>query len=132
MLSSLIACLRRWASRLANDVVTVYLAGRDRRTPRLARLVALVVAAYALSPIDLIPDFVPVLGYLDDLILLPIGIMLVLRLLPPELLAELRAEAHRRGRLPHSRWAGAAIVAVWVAGTALVGCWLQQWLRCVP
>ena len=78
------------ARRIKQDVVAVYHAARDKRTPWAVRLLALLVAAYALSPIDLIPDFVPVLGYLDDLLLVPLGLLQVIRLLPPAVLADAR------------------------------------------
>ena len=74
-----------------------------------------VVAAYALSPIDLIPDFIPVLGYLDDLIIVPLGILLAVRLIPAPLMSELRQEAVRRAAAPTSRWGTAAIVALWLS-----------------
>ena len=85
-------------------------------------MLALMVAGYALSPIDLIPDFIPVLGYLDDLILVPLGIVLVLKLIPPPIMAEHRASALAQDR-PVSRVAALAIVCVWIASAALVG-WL--------
>src|SRR5687768_15685461 len=85
--------LRRWAKALKQQTLVVYYVARDRRTPWLARGLALGVAAYALSPIDLIPDFIPVLGYLDDLVLVPLGVMLVLRMVPEEVLADARGRA---------------------------------------
>lgn len=117
--------LRGWAKALKRDVVALWIAARDPRVPWHAKAVAGAVAAYALSPIDLIPDFIPVLGYLDDLIIVPAGIWLALRLVPPPLMAELRAEADRRAK-PTSKVAAAVIVAVWlaVAGTSL-GLWLR-------
>jgi len=119
----MIATLRRWATALKRDALTVWLIARDPRVPWYVKALALVVAGYAFSPIDLIPDFVPVLGYLDDLIIVPLGLWLVVRLTPPELVAELHGEAERRlasGR-PVSRVAAAVIVAVWVAAVGLVG-----------
>ncbi len=95
--------------------MALHLAARDPRVPWPAKAVAVCVAAYALSPIDLIPDFVPVLGQLDELVVLPLGVMLAVRLVPPEVMAELRAEAERRAGRPASRAGAAAIVAVWVA-----------------
>lgn len=77
------------------------------------------MAAYAFSPIDLIPDFVPVLGYLDDLLLVPIGLWLALRLIPPEVLAEHRAAAEAAADRPVSRWAAAAVILVWIAFAAI-------------
>ena len=99
---------KSWAREVKRDVVALYLAARDRRTPFVAKVAAAGVAAYALSPIDLIPDFIPVLGYLDDLVIVPLGILLVVRLIPPELMAEFRHEALHRGRLP-DHWGGAAV-----------------------
>ncbi len=84
------------------DVYAVYLASRDAPVPWYAKLVALLVTAYALSPIDLIPDFIPVIGYLDDLVILTLGVLLVIQLVPPELMAEHRAPAIRNDGLPKS------------------------------
>lgn len=105
--------LRAAARRLKRDVVAVFFAGRDARTPWLARLVALAVASYALSPIDLIPDIIPVLGLLDDLVLVPLGIALALRLVPPAVMAEARLRAEALAARPTSRAAAVAIVVVW-------------------
>lgn len=114
----------RWARDVKTDVVALYLAARDGRTPTAAKFVAALVVAYALSPIDLIPDFVPVLGYLDDLLIVPLGILCAIRLIPEALFAEFRRLAVDRGRLPASR-AGAALVAcVWIAGAAATVWWL--------
>ena len=112
--------LRRWARALKRDVVALYLAARDPRVPWYAKAVAACVAAYAFSPIDLIPDFIPVLGYLDDLIILPLGILLAVRLVPPDVMAELRAEADRRAARPTSRIAAIVIVALWLSAGALL------------
>jgi uncharacterized membrane protein YkvA (DUF1232 family) len=117
------ARLRRWARAVKRDVLAIWIAARDPRVPWYAKALALVVAGYALSPLDLIPDFIPVLGYLDDLILVPAGILLVRRLIPAELLAEHRAAAERMAGHPTSRTAAAVIVAVWVAAVALTA-WL--------
>ena len=87
-------------------------------------MVAACVAAYALSPIDLIPDVIPVLGYLDDVILVPLGILLAVRLVPQEIMAELRAEADRRAIGPIGRAGGIAVVAIWLAGTAAIAWWI--------
>ena len=97
----------------------IYLASRDPRVPWYAKVVALVVAGYALSPIDLIPDFIPVLGYLDDLILVPAGVLLVRRLIPPEIFAEHRPAAERAAERPTGRTAAAVIVAIWLGVVAL-------------
>ena len=91
-----LARLRRWVRAIKQDVVALYLAGRDPRVPWHVKAAVVAIAAYALSPIDLIPDFIPVLGYLDEVILLPIAIALVIRMVPDPLMAEFRAEAQRR------------------------------------
>jgi uncharacterized membrane protein YkvA (DUF1232 family) len=111
---------KAWARTIKRDVHALYLARRDPRVPWYAKLLATGVAAYALSPIDLIPDFVPVIGYLDDLIILPLGILLVIRLIPAEVIAEHRALADAVQDRPINRVAAVAIVAVWIAALALV------------
>lgn len=122
---SLLTTLRTWARSLKREVAALYFAARDPRTPRGVRILAIVVVAYALSPIDLIPDFIPVLGYLDDLILVPLGIWLVVRLLPPAVLAEARRRADAlAAKLPKVLLAGVLIVVIWL-GAAL---WLAWWL----
>lgn len=116
--------LTGWARSLKRDVIALWIAARDVRTPRLAKIVAGIVAAYALSPIDLIPDFVPVLGYLDDLILVPIGIRLVIRLIPGSLMDEFRAQAAHRLEAPRSR-AGVFVIAfIWTAAVGAFAYWL--------
>ena len=114
----MLARLKQWAKAVKRDVAALWIAARDPRVPRGVKLLCAAAAAYALSPIDLIPDFIPVLGYLDDAILLPLMIMLAVRLMPPALMAEFRAEAERRSALPASRAAAAAVVAVWLAASA--------------
>jgi uncharacterized membrane protein YkvA (DUF1232 family) len=111
--------LRDWARGIKRDVTALYFAARDPRVPWYAKAVALAVAAYALSPIDLIPDFIPVLGYLDDVIIVPLGILLAVRLIPADILAEHRAAASATGDKPTSRTAAAVIIAIWI-GLALV------------
>jgi uncharacterized membrane protein YkvA (DUF1232 family) len=108
------ARLKSWARDLKRDVVALWIAARDRRVQWGAKALAGAVAAYALSPIDLIPDFIPLLGYLDDLLIVPAGIWLALRLIPPALIAEFREEAARRAARPTSRAAAALIVAIWI------------------
>src|SRR5229473_4824884 len=103
--------LKDWARMIKRDVHALYLAARDPRVPWYAKVLAVVVAGYALSPIDLIPDFIPVLGYLDDLIIVPLGILLVIRLIPPEVMAEHRALAEAAHDRPVSRVAAAVIAA---------------------
>jgi len=108
------------AHRIRTEAHAVWLAARDPRTPLAAKLVGLLVAAYALSPIDLIPDFIPVIGLLDDAILIPCGVWLFERLIPPALMAEHRAAAEIATRRPVS-WPGVAIVvAIWAAAAWLI------------
>ena len=115
--------LKSWARGVKRDVHALYLAGRDPRVPWYAKALAALVAAYALSPLDLIPDFIPVVGYLDDLILVPAGILLVIRMVPSEIMAEHRATAAAALDRPVSRGAAIAIISIWVATIALSG-WL--------
>lgn len=115
--------LRAWARSIKRDLVAVYHAARDPRTPRAARVLAAIVLAYALSPIDLIPDAIPVLGLLDDAILVPLGLLLVIRLIPPDVMAEHRARAGDE-RLPRSRTAAAVIIGLWAASLAVGAAWL--------
>ena len=112
--------LKLWARETERDVVALWIGARDSRTPLVAKVVAALVAAYALSPIDLIPDFIPLLGYLDDLILLPLGIVLAVKLIPQDLMSEFRREAVQRMDRPNSLTGAIAIVAVWVAAAALL------------
>jgi uncharacterized membrane protein YkvA (DUF1232 family) len=120
-----LAELRRRARLLRQETHALYLAARDRRTPWYAKLLIAGVVAYACSPIDLIPDFIPVLGHLDDLILVPAGLALAIRLVPDSVLAECRARAQEaaRRRTPASRIAGAVVVLVWLALAALCCVW---------
>ena len=112
--------IQRWRQRvraLKQETYALFLAARDPRTPLAARLLVAAIVAYALSPIDLIPDFIPVLGLIDDLVLLPAGIALALRLIPADVLAASRVEAAKRldGRRPQSRAAAVVIVLIWLA-----------------
>jgi uncharacterized membrane protein YkvA (DUF1232 family) len=113
---------------LKRDVVALWIAARDRRVPWYVKALAGGVAAYALSPIDLIPDFIPVLGYLDDLIIVPGGIWLVVRMVPPDLMAEFREEAGRRLDRPTSTTAAIVIALVWAAAAALLIRLCLRWL----
>jgi uncharacterized membrane protein YkvA (DUF1232 family) len=113
------AQLRGWAEAVKRDVVALYIAGRDPRVPWYVKLAAVAVAAYALSPIDLIPDFIPVLGYLDDVIILPVALLLVIKMIPAPLMAEFRQEAQRRAERPTSRAGAILIVAIWIAAFVL-------------
>ena len=123
--------LRSWARTIKQDVFALYLAAVDPRVPVLAKIVAAGVAAYALSPIDLIPDFIPILGYLDDLVILPLGIMLAVKLVPADLMSEFRAAAVTHGRDPVLGKAGAAIiVSLWILSIAVAVLWLiTLWKR---
>ena len=113
--------LRAWAKSIKRDVIALWLAARDPRTPWYAKLLAALVAGYALSPIDLIPDFIPVLGYLDELIVLPLGILATVTLIPGPLMTELRAEAEKISARPQSRTAMLVIVLIWMALAVLAG-----------
>lgn len=115
--------LKDWAHIIKRDVHALYLASRDPRVPWYAKALAVVVAGYALSPIDLIPDFIPVLGYLDDVILVPLGIMLVIRMIPADIMAEHRELAAAAQERPVSRTAAIVIACIWVASIALCA-WL--------
>lgn len=116
-----LARLGDWASALRRDVLVLWLAARDPRTPLAARLVAGAVAAYGLSPIDLIPDFIPVLGLLDDLLIVPAGIWLVLKMLPADLLDELRERAAKLAERPNSMVGMLLVLAAWFVLAAVIG-----------
>ena len=123
--------LKRRARELESQTFALYLACKHPKTPWYAKAVAACVVAYALSPIDLIPDFIPVLGYLDDLILIPLGIALVMRLVPGPIMEECRREAQRRidERGPRG-WAGAAVViVVWLSLVAFTGWLVWRWFH---
>ncbi len=121
---SRIESAKAWARSIKRDVLAIYFAARDPRAPMLARLLALAVAAYALSPIDLIPDFIPILGYLDDLLIVPLGILLVIRLLPAPVLASARAKADALIARPQSRAAAVVVILIWIVGCLALGYWL--------
>ena len=117
--------IKHWAKALKRQVMVPWFSCRHRHTPALAKVLAIVVVAYALSPIDLIPDFIPVLGHLNDVILVPLGIWLVMRLMPANVLEECRHQAadHERNRTPRPRSliAGALIAMIWLV--VAVWCW---------
>lgn len=121
---ALIERLKAWAKALKRDVVALWRAARDPRVPWHAKAVAAAVAAYALSPIDLIPDFVPVIGYVDDLLIVPAGIWLAVRLVPPEILEEHRRAAAEAITRPVSRAGMVAILAIWVLAAVFLLDWL--------
>ena len=110
---------QRWkqrAQQLKREVYALYLAYKDPRVPRHARIFAAIVVGYAFSPIDLIPDPIPILGYLDDLVLLPLGIALLIKIIPAEVLRDSRvkAAASADSRKPKNWIAGSIIIAIWV------------------
>lgn len=126
--------LRRWRDSgiarlraLKRESLVVYYAARDPRLPWHVRMLALAVAAYALSPIDLIPDFIPVLGYLDDLVLVPLGIALVVKLTPERVLADARERAAHAAQRPVSRIAAGVIVLLWLVAVALAWLAWRHW-----
>jgi uncharacterized membrane protein YkvA (DUF1232 family) len=116
---------RHWARLVKRDVHAIYRAARDPRVPWYAKALAVFVAGYALSPIDLITDFVPVLGYMDDVIIVPLGILMVVKLIPPEIMAEHRALAAAAQDRPASHTAAIVMAIVWTASIGLAG-----WLCC--
>ncbi len=122
--------LKQHTSRLKAETHALFLAARHPGTPWYAKLLVAAIVAYALSPIDLIPDFIPVIGYLDDLVLIPLGIALAIRLVPSAVLAECRERAARataNGR-PVSRAAAIVIVLLWLALAMLCIVWAIEWL----
>lgn len=119
MSTSIFQRLRQKAKLLKTDIIALWFAYRDGRTPWYAKLWAAMVVGYAFSPIDLIPDFIPVLGYLDDVILLPLGIMFAIRLIPKEVLIDSRGKAQvwfeeKRGK-PKNWFAAILILLLWAA-----------------
>ena len=112
-----------WARTLRRDVHAIYLAARDPRTPWYAKAWALLIAAYAVSPIDLIPDFIPVLGHLDDVILVPLGVMIAVRLIPAEVLDDSRRRAEAAAEAPRDWRIGALFLALWAIASAFVLRW---------
>jgi uncharacterized membrane protein YkvA (DUF1232 family) len=124
--TSIWADLKAWARRMKRDTMALYLARRDPRVPWYAKAMAMMTAAYAFSPIDLIPDFLPVLGYLDDLVILPFLIYLTIRLVPPDVISELRAEADQRlsNNRPRNMTGAVVIVLIWLSITVAVIYWL--------
>jgi uncharacterized membrane protein YkvA (DUF1232 family) len=123
-----LAELKQRAQHLKAETFALFLAARDPRTPWYAKLLAAGIVAYVFSPIDLIPDFVPILGYLDDLILIPLGIALAIKLVPHQVLSECRARAQEtiQNGKPVSRIAGAVIVLIWLALAAICIVWTYE------
>lgn len=119
--------LKNWARTIKRDAVALWIAARDPRTPLAAKLLAGAFAAYALSPIDLIPDFIPILGYLDEVILLPLGIMLAVRLIPTPLMEEFREQAKAREDRPISKGGLMAIGCIWLVALAFGSYFVWSW-----
>src|SRR5688572_9808367 len=119
--------LKNWARSIQCDAHAIYLAARDPRTPWYAKLLAMCVAGYALSPIDLIPDFIPVLGVLDDVVIVPLGIVAVANMIPSQVLADSRAAAKAAAERPVSRSAAVTIAFIWAAAIALTGWFAYRW-----
>jgi uncharacterized membrane protein YkvA (DUF1232 family) len=113
--------IRQWARTLKRDTVTLYLAARDHRTPWYAKGVAAFVVAYALSPIDLIPDFIPVIGYLDDILLIPIGLWIAIRLMPNDVIEDCRSRAAQLTERPTSRTAAFVVITIWMGTATIIG-----------
>jgi uncharacterized membrane protein YkvA (DUF1232 family) len=130
MLKDAFASWREKARWLKRQTYTVYLACKDSRTPWYAKALALVVIGYACSPVDLIPDFIPILGYLDDLILIPLGITWVIRMIPSEVMAEYQEKAAATGKEKPQNWVAAAvIIGIWVLGILWLGSVILNMVR---
>ena len=113
--------LKVWAKSVKRDILALYLAARDPRVPWYAKALAALVAAYALSPIDLIPDFIPVLGYIDDLVVLPLGIKVAIRMIPDDVMADLRKQAEERMLTrPRSTVGAVIVILLWVAAAVIL------------
>jgi len=129
-IKSISSSLKAWAKQIKRDGLTLWFAGKHTRTPWYAKALGIFVVAYALSPIDLIPDFIPVLGYVDDVLLLPGLIWLTIKLLPPEVLAECRNQADDwikvKGSKPSSRVGAVFIVLLWLSVGAATWYWLKS------
>ena len=118
--------MERWKQRvkeLKTETYAIWLAGRDPRVPWYAKAWVILVVAYALNPLDLIPEFIPILGYLDDLVLIPLGILISVRMIPVDVLAECRARAAIDVAIdmPMAKWITGVIILIWVAGLAWLG-----------
>ena len=115
---------KEWVDRLKHDTVALWFACRDRRTPYGVRILGFLIVAYALSPIDLIPDFIPIIGYLDELILIPIGLWVLLRLVPEQVLSDCRGKADEwfasGSTKPRSSLGAAVVILIWI----MIAWWL--------
>lgn len=118
--------LKAWARRIKFDAFAVYFAAKDSRTPHYLRIFAILVVAYAISPMDLIPDFIPILGYLDDLLIIPIGLIVIIRLLPNEVLADSRRRASTQLVDAKSFKFVAIVAATWFLCLALLLWWYMN------
>jgi uncharacterized membrane protein YkvA (DUF1232 family) len=119
---------RQRAGDLRRDVTALYFAVPDPRVPWYAKAFVALLVAYALSPIDLIPDFIPVLGYLDELVLLPLGVLLAVKMIPTAVLAEHRERAQQAGARPASRVGAAMVIALWLIAALVVAVLASRWL----
>ena len=124
--TSLLDQLKTWARQLKAELVAMSRAARDPRTPWPARIIILLVVAYAASPIDLIPDFIPVLGLVDDLIIVPLGLALALRMTPPAVIAEHRLAAAEQQHVPPSRIGFAIVIGLWVIALIALAMWVKR------
>lgn len=116
---------QNWVNELKKQIYAVYLASRNPRVPWLAKLIVVIIVAYALSPVDLIPDFIPLIGYLDDLLLLPLGIWLAIRLIPNNVWQACLAQAEKKTlKLPHNRFAAVMIISIWLLTIIIVIQWI--------
>lgn len=123
---AVIVSVKNWARRIKRDVLVVYFAARNPETPLIVRALAFFIAAYALSPIDLIPDFIPVFGYLDDLVIVPLGILIIVRMLPVQVLIASREKADVVLERPSSKLAAFFIVCIWSVCAATFAYWLLR------
>jgi uncharacterized membrane protein YkvA (DUF1232 family) len=123
------ARIKRWARNARRDAHAVYLVARDPRVPWYTKTLATVVAGYALSPLDLIPDFIPVVGFVDDVILVPLGIVLVIKLVPAEILQEHREHAERVIDLPKNRIGAIVLLCFWLAAVGFSAWLAWRFLR---
>jgi len=127
-MTQLLNQFKHWVKLIKSEVIALYIATKDPRTPWFAKLFAVMVVAYFFSPIDLIPDFIPVLGYLDDLILVPIGIAIALKMIPDNVLEDsrIKAQAQISEGKPVSRIAAAIIILIWLSIAIIGSLWLYR------
>jgi len=123
--------IKNWARKLKGRIFVLYYAYKDPRTPRYAKVFAICVVAYAFSPIDLIPDFIPILGYLDDLILIPFGAAIALRMIPPDVVQENeeRAEQRIKSDKPKNWLAGSLIILIWIAAVLWISLIIYRYME---